>query len=83
MNQLFHEALIVSILASTIRIMTPLLFSAMGELITQRAGIWNMGVEGTMLTGAFAAFARDKWRTLSRKFFSGLSICKLRERHCH
>jgi len=56
MNQLFQEAIIVSILAATIRTMTPLLFSAMGELITQRAGIWNMGVEGTMLMGAFAAY---------------------------
>lgn len=56
MSQLFQEAIIISILASTIRIMTPLLFSSMGELITQRAGIWNMGVEGTMLTGAFMAY---------------------------
>ncbi|WP_296736757.1 ABC transporter permease [Mesorhizobium sp.] len=56
MSQLFQEAIIVSILAATIRTMTPLLFSAMGELITQRAGIWNMGVEGTMLTGSFAAY---------------------------
>ncbi|MBB6468517.1 simple sugar transport system permease protein [Aminobacter lissarensis] len=56
MNQLFQEAIIVSILAATVRIVTPLLFSALGELITQRAGIWNMGVEGTMLTGAFAAY---------------------------
>lgn len=56
MNQLFEQAIIISILASTIRIVTPLVFSAMGELITQRAGIWNMGVEGTMLIGAFAAY---------------------------
>lgn len=56
MNQLFQEVILVSVLASTIRILTPLLFSAMGELVTQRAGIWNMGVEGTMLTGAFAAY---------------------------
>lgn len=56
MSQLFQEAIIISILAATVRIVTPLLFSALGELITQRAGIWNMGVEGTMLTGAFAAY---------------------------
>ncbi|YCI06890.1 ABC transporter permease (plasmid) [Ensifer sp. D2-11] len=56
MSQLFHEAIIISILASTLRIMTPLLFSSMGELVIQRSGIWNMGVEGTMLTGAFAAY---------------------------
>ncbi len=56
MNQLFTEAILISVLASTVRIMTPLLFSALGELVTQRAGIWNMGVEGTMLMGAFTSY---------------------------
>jgi simple sugar transport system permease protein len=51
MGELFQEAVVVSILAATVRIMTPLLFAAIGELVTQRAGIWNMGVEGTMLMG--------------------------------
>jgi len=49
-------AIAVSVLAATVRTMTPLLFSAMGELVTQRAGIWNMAVEGAMLCGAFAAY---------------------------
>ncbi|QOF72241.1 ABC transporter permease [Aminobacter sp. SR38] len=56
MSGLFQEAIFVSLLAATIRIATPLLLSAMGELVTQRAGIWNVGVEGTMLTGAFIAY---------------------------
>ncbi|MFD1158529.1 ABC transporter permease [Roseovarius aestuarii] len=56
MSELFSEAILISILASTVRIMTPILFAAIGELVTQRAGIWNMGVEGTMLTGAFTAY---------------------------
>lgn len=56
MGELFQEAIVVSILAATVRIMTPLLFAAIGELITQRAGIWNMGVEGTMLMAAFTAY---------------------------
>jgi ABC-type uncharacterized transport system permease subunit len=56
MGELFQEAILVSILAATVRIMTPLLFAAIGELVTQRAGIWNMGVEGTMLMGAFVAY---------------------------
>lgn len=56
MSQLLNEAIIISILASTLRILTPLLFSSMGELVIQRSGIWNMGVEGTMLSGAFIAY---------------------------
>ncbi len=55
MSDLLQNGLFISILAATIRIATPLLISAMGELLTQRAGIWNLGIEGTMLAAAFAA----------------------------
>ena len=56
MGELFQETIIIGILAATIRIATPLIFAALGELITERAGILNLGVEGTMLMSAFAAF---------------------------
>lgn len=56
MNQLLDSAILISIFAGMLRVMTPILFAAIGELITQRAGIWNMGVEGTMLMGAFTAY---------------------------
>lgn len=56
MSELLSDVVIVSILAGMVRAATPILFAAIGELITQRAGIWNMGVEGTMLTGAFVAY---------------------------
>ncbi len=56
MSELMQEAVIVSIFAGMVRVMTPILFAAIGELVTQRAGIWNMGVEGTMLMGAFTAY---------------------------
>ena len=42
-------------IAAAIRIATPLLFAATGELVTERAGVINLSVEGAMLAGALAA----------------------------
>jgi len=47
--------LTISILASTIRISTPLALSSIGEVISERSGIVNLGLEGQILTGAFMA----------------------------
>lgn len=48
---------LLPILASTIVAATPLIYAALGELITERAGVLNLGVEGMMLIGAVTAFA--------------------------
>ena len=56
MGDLLQTTIIVSILAATVRIATPLLLAALGELITERAGILNLGVEGNMLMSAFGGF---------------------------
>jgi ABC-type uncharacterized transport system permease subunit len=49
-------------LGSTVRLATPLLMGAIGELVSERAGVLNMSVEGMMLTGAFAG-AVGSWAT--------------------
>lgn len=46
-----------SIIQTTIRYSTPILYAALGVLITQQANMLNIGVEGMMLSGAFTAIA--------------------------
>ena len=48
---------LIPILVSTVVAATPLIYAALGELVTERAGVLNLGVEGMMLVGAVAAFA--------------------------
>ncbi len=56
MSDFFTVSVIVATLASGIRLATPFLLAALGETIGQRSGVLNLGVEGVMLIGAFAAY---------------------------
>lgn len=49
-------AIVVGIMHSGIRLATPYLFAALGETISQRSGVLNLGTEGVMLMGAFFGF---------------------------
>jgi general nucleoside transport system permease protein len=49
-------AIIVGIASSSLRLVTPYLFAAVGETLSQASGVLNLGLDGIMLVGAYAAF---------------------------
>jgi general nucleoside transport system permease protein len=51
-----NDSFVVLILASAVLYGTPLLFAALGEVLAERSGVLNLGVEGMMLVGAVAGF---------------------------
>jgi ABC-type uncharacterized transport system permease subunit len=55
-SDILTASFFIGILASGIRLATPYLYAAIGETLGQRSGVLNLGVEGQMLMGAFAAF---------------------------
>ena len=48
---------LAQLIALTLAAGTPLVYAALGELVTEKSGVLNLGVEGMMLVGAVAAFA--------------------------
>jgi general nucleoside transport system permease protein len=48
---------IIAVIITVVGASTPILFAGLGELVTEKAGVLNLGVEGMMLIGAIAAFA--------------------------
>jgi general nucleoside transport system permease protein len=51
-----NHSLLVVVIASGVAYGTPLLFASLGELLTERSGVLNLGVEGMMLVGAVMGF---------------------------
>ncbi len=47
---------LVGLVAATLRVATPLILGTLGELFSERAGVLNLGIEGTMFLGAFVGF---------------------------
>ncbi len=51
-----EQAFFIAILSSAVVAGTPILFAALGELVTEKVGVTNLGVEGMMLIGAVSGF---------------------------
>ena len=51
-----EQAMFIAILSSAVIAGTPILYAALGELVTEKAGVTNLGVEGMMLIGAVSGF---------------------------
>src|SRR5918992_4918651 len=84
-----------SLMASTIRLATPLVLAALGGLFSERSGVINIALEGKMLAGAFAAaamtYAADvkfgmgsasPWIGLLAGMFAGLLIAAIHALTC-
>lgn len=55
-ENLLTLTVLINIAHSGIRLATPYLYAALGEMFAQRSGVLNLGVDGMMLMGAFSAF---------------------------
>lgn len=78
MGDLFTVALIFS----TIRLATPLVWAAMGGLLSERAGVINIALEGLMLAGAFTGaavtfYTASPWIGLAAAAFAGALVAAL------
>jgi simple sugar transport system permease protein len=62
MSGLFDSAL----LESVVRALIPILLAALGGLLCDKVGVFNIGLEGQMLVGSFAAVAGS--------YFSGSAL---------
>jgi ABC-type uncharacterized transport system permease subunit len=55
-SNVFSKAVLTSLVAGGLLAGVPLMFTALGETISERAGVLNLGLEGMMLLGAYLGF---------------------------
>lgn len=55
-SNIFSKAVVTSLVAGGLLAGVPLMFTALGETISERAGVLNLGLEGMMLLGAYVGF---------------------------
>jgi ABC-type uncharacterized transport system permease subunit len=60
-GEVWNVAFLTSVLAAAMAAGTAILYACLGELLAERAGVLNLGVEGMMLMGALGGFAVCYW----------------------
>jgi simple sugar transport system permease protein len=78
----FRDIFNYTLIASTIRLSTPLILAALGGLYSERGGVINIALEGMMLAGAFTAavvtvFTHSPWAGLLAAVIAGLLVAAL------
>lgn len=56
MTDVVTVAFVTGLIGATLRMATPIMFATLGEILTERSGVLNLGVEGIMLMGALTGF---------------------------
>ena len=77
-----RQILTLSLIFSTIRLATPLVWAAIGGLYSERSGVINVALEGLMLAGAFTAaavtfYAQSPWVGLGAAMLAGALVAYL------
>jgi simple sugar transport system permease protein len=73
---------LILLFAAMLRISTPILFASLGETLVERAGVLNLGIEGTMLLSAFSGFVTAQltgslWLGLLAAVLTGVALSLL------
>ena len=83
----FSEQALTALVAGAILAGAPLMLAALGELVSQRAGVLNIGLEGMMLIGAYAGFVAayhggSEWLGFGAGFLAGAGVSVLMVLFC-
>jgi ABC-type uncharacterized transport system permease subunit len=86
-SEAFSEQALTALVAGAILAGAPLMLAALGELVSQRAGVLNIGLEGMMLMGAYAGFVAayhggSEWLGFGAGFLAGAGIALLMVLFC-
>jgi simple sugar transport system permease protein len=80
LSSLFHQAVLTALISGGIVAGVPLMLTAIGETISERCGVLNLGLEGMMLVGAYVGFiaayyGHSSWLGFGAGAIGGMIAC--------